>query len=263
MSIKSNKLACIILIFISLNYFACSELVEKKKKINDIIAECGIEKQFSQLPEMLEQFLLLKKDSLNEDEYNKLNKIFKENFTSNDFIDSIRASFEKNYNDKYIAKIEKFYRTELAKKMTKVEVQNSTPEFVSKVSKIKINSLKKKRIQIIKEFLKVSKALEMTILIQESTFEGFVESYNRFIPLHNRISDETVKLIKDKMESNVYSKQNITMMIVWAYMTYEKVSDKELKEYMEFIDSEAGQWMNDVIIKGIMAGAKKCASKGV
>lgn len=118
--------------------------------------------------------------------------------------------------------------------MTTLEIQSSSPDIYEKIQNLDIHTIDKKRKLQIEKLIKDTESIEFAGLIGTATLEGFIKAINAILPDDQRIPDDQINVIKNKMLAAAKSEEQISLQVKYYYLTYEKASDAELSEYIAF-----------------------------
>jgi hypothetical protein len=234
---------------------------DKLNVVNIIIEQSGIESQFAQLPAIIEKQLLSQKQAINKDKFEILSRIMKKNFTPETIVAKIREAFIADYDEKIAKEVLLFYESDLAKKMTALEIQASGPETYGKIQNLNIDTINKKRKTQIEKLINDIDSQEFAGLIATATFEGFIKAINTILPDDEKIPDDQINEIKKKMLATVKSEEQMSFHIKFYFLAYEKASDAELSKYIAFYSSKPGKWMLTTIRSGMLQGINNCSEK--
>lgn len=250
-----------LVLMIPVALFAETGRDEKLKAVNSIIERSGIGSQFAQLPELIEQQLQAQQQSMDKDKFEILSRIMKKNFTHEPIVAKTREAFMTDYDEKNAQEILLFYESDLAKKMTTLEIQASSPEIYEKIRNLDIDTIAAKRKAQIEKLIIDTESLEFAGLIAAATFEGFIKSINAILPDDKKIPDDKINVIKKKVIASVKTEEQKIFHIKFYYLAYEKASDAELSKYIAFYSTKPGKWMHTAIRSGILKGINACSEK--
>lgn len=227
--------------------------------VNSIIERSGVESQFAQLPALIEKQLQSQKQAMDQEKYEVLSRIMMKNFTPVPIIAKIREAFMADYDDRNAKDILRFYDSDLAKKMTALEIQASAPDIYERIQNLNIDTIDKKRKALIEKLIKDTRSLEFSGLIAAATLEGFIKAINAMLPDNNKIPDEQINEIKKKVLAAVKSEEQMKFQVKFYYLAYEQASDAELSEYIAFYSTKHGMWMHKTIRSGMLQGINACS----
>ncbi len=261
MALKLRILLASLALIVPVALYAETGRDEKLKTVNIIIEQSGVESQFAQLPALIEQQLLSQQRAMDKDKYEILSRIMKKNFTHEPVVEKIREAFMADYDEKNAKETLLFYKSDLAKKMTALEIKASGPEIYGKILNLDIDTINKKRKAQIEKLIKDTESLEFAGLIATATFEGFIKAINAILPDDNKISDNQINEIKKKMLVTVKSEEQKSFHVKYYFLAYEEASDAELSNYIAFYSTKPGTWMHAAIRSGILQGINTCSEK--
>lgn len=232
---------------------------DRLKTVNNIIERSGVESQFAQLPALIEKQLLSQKQAMDQENYEILSRIMMKNFTPVTIISKIREAFMADYDDRNAKDILRFYDSDLAKKMTALEIQASGPDIYERIQNLSIDTIDKKRKAQIEKLIRDTRSLEFSGLMAAATLEGFIRAINAMLPDDNKITDGQINEIKTKMLAAVKSEEQMNFQVKFYYLAYEQASDAELSEYIAFYSTKHGMWMHKTIRNGMLQGINACS----
>lgn len=246
-------------LMLTIALFAETGQDEKQKAVNSIIEQSGVEGQFAQLPALIEKQLQSQRQAMDKDKYEILSRIMKKNFTHKPIITKIRESFLADYDEKNVGEILKFYESDLAKKMTALEIQASSPDIYEKIQNVEFGTINTKRKALLEKLIKDTESMEYAGLIAGATLEGFILAINAILPDDKKIPDAQINEIKKKILATVKSDEQKNFYIKYYFLTYEKAGDAELSKYIDFYSTRPGRWMHVTIRNGILQGIHACS----
>jgi hypothetical protein len=258
---KCRILLASLAILLPIALFAETNQNEKLETINTIMRQSGLETQFAQMPALIDQQIQAQQKTMGKDQLETLSRIMKKNFSPEPIIAKIREAFLADYDEAHVQEIVKFYESDLARKMTALEIQASTPDIYDRIQKLDINTIRKKRKSQIEKLMKETESQEFAGLVAAATFEGFIKAINAILPDNHRIPDDRINEIKKNILASATTEDQRNFQVKFYHLSYEKASDAELSRYIDFYSAKPGKWMLATIRTGMLQGINACSEQ--
>ncbi len=173
----------------------------------------------------------------------KLLNLFGKAFNPDDSKELVLNYLKEQLKREKLQKIIRFYKSDIGKKIvaSNLEATNSgaKAESLRFFASLETTPPSKKRIELIKEFVAVTK-LEASV---KDIFAETIYFLNYQAPQEKRIDEnkleQYISIIGDKLDQQIY---------LSALFTYRELSDQELKKVISFYKSGAGKRERDVMI---------------
>lgn len=224
------------------------DIVESKDKtriINQLIDDSGMREIIEQLPTMVAMgFDQQPPPPINRDKYNKFRENYIQVFDPVKIRETVANNFNVQYEAKRFSELLALVNSPLAKKMTSLEVESSTPQAqqeMMQMGNIIMGQASPSRLELVQQLDEAMSATEVGVDMQMMMTEAMMANMNKIVSPAQQMTDEQLKqgLSQMRMQSLFPARQYTQLNFVYAYRT---VSDADLKEYIQLYQSEIGRW---------------------
>lgn len=173
-------------------------------------------------------------------------------FDSEKMKQAIKDEVKKEISRRDMRKLLKFYKTDLAKKMTKLEEAGGSEESMNAAMQFDVDSFDKDKKTEIDQIYSDLKMLDFFLETQKIMIYTMLNTINANLPKDKRKGEEEVNKIADmtiEMMKNMYG----DILIKGMYQMYAPATVEELKTYREFLNTPPSQRF----YKGYMRGQSK------
>jgi len=227
---------------------------DKNLLAKEVLELSGTKKQISQIPQFLEGSLAGQKGKLDEQTFNTLCNIMRDAFKAETLYENLESTFIKNIDTKTLKDTKLWYQSELAKKITKLEIKASTPDSMQEMQKFAENFQKtpppQSRIALAKDLDNYSKSTEMTLNMILGITEGIMTGINASLPAKQKMKHTDLKKQIDTTQAMLKPSIESTTLVSFLF-TYKDLTDKEFESYVSFHKSKVGQTFNKSLWKAM------------
>lgn len=174
------------------------EMIDEQMEIS------GLSHQIKQIPAILHAGMQQNRNGTDTDPFTKVSGALSEFNTVNAFREEIKDSLDKNYDTERFAAFLAVARSPLAKKMTQLENEASTPEMVERVREyaatLQKNPSTSQRMELIERLDKATVATTVGINIQLRTFQAMASIMSPALPPEQRMKPEQLENIMWKIQ---------------------------------------------------------------
>ena len=218
----------------------------QQQVIDRFIAYSNYEPQFQELPQMVED--LLKRDYANElsgSEYQELTDLLKKSFKIEQAKHAMTQQLSLGYdNGRYRVLIQKLENASIRKLRT---MEQAVHEPVARhemkyfIARLPNNPVPPKREALIKDLLEANGAVESEIKTRAALQQVVREVVGSVAAVKSSVS------LNDSLEQNRILTETLRPKVqaealAAALYTYRDATDEEVRQYIDFYNSPAGQW---------------------
>jgi len=231
----------------------------RSKSINDLSRQLynasgiGQEKQILSKKKMQSSFLtrprMLQALGLSEEHIDIINNIYKGTFRTNDFYSQKLNKIKSNYHRGHAAGAIQFFRSGVGRKVVKLNnkaLKASRKAYGNFLEKIVEKLPEKDRLEMFDQLEKAMGSVDLAIDMETSILRLTNPVGLEFNAPH---ADILVNRLKSELREQLRSQELLGLMF-----TYRSLSDRELKKYIQFMESSSGQWFAKVNNEGYLAG---------
>lgn len=253
-------------------YSQAKEQADRDKLIQELLEKSGAEQQISQLPEVIKVLLPIELDIYGVKgevasafaEFNE--KISTEFFVATDILEMVSKHLQQNFNRSHIERYLKWLDTKLGKKITKMEVDASSPEAALAIMTFAMELQEKppeeNRLALIERLIKTLDISEKGAKRSGAIFLEVTTGINQNLPQDRRIPEDMMKKMKTAFQKTMVTQLESFLVPTFLY-TYQSLSDKELNKYINFLDTKAARWLTQNLFEAqLIAIEKDCRKFG-
>ncbi len=217
----------------------------KETVIEQIMAESGWNEMIKQMPAMAAMgFDQQQPPPINRDEYEKFRTALLQTFDVDRMRETIVAYLAERYDHQRYSAFLALLRTPLAQKMTALEIEANTPQAqqeMMQMGNIIMGQASPRRLELVRRLDAVTVASETALDVELMIAGAMMRNMNKIAPPGRRMSEAQLDqmLTQMRMQSIFPVRQFTHLNMVYAYRS---VSDKELAQYLQLHESEAGRW---------------------
>ncbi len=240
---------------------SASESFDKIKIVEEILELSGTKKQIENFPSLVEVQLAGYKNKQKPEIFEIVSKVMSESYKAETMyqvvLDNLIANFDKNH----YAALLNWLRSPLSRKMSQLEEQASTSEALQEMREF---AAKLQYSPPLQERVALAQALDEAIGGTNLSIEMITLTNLQMYKAFETVILETQRIKEDNWEEKLKSslkaqleqpiKQNTLTSFLYIYRS---VSDEELREYINFWDSEEGRWCNKILTRAFLDAMAK------
>jgi len=232
--------------------------------IREVLELTGAKKQIQQIPDMVSSQLGQRQKEMDPTVYDGVKQITADSYKADALYETVAAKFKENFDQPRLSTVLEFARTPLAKKMTQLELQAATPQGIQELQKfaaqLKDNPPAKQRLSLVQRLDDAVAASALSVKLTLATAEGLIKAIDRTLPPEKRLKAGQLEQVLKDMSAQLEGplKNQTLTSFLYAYRT---VSDDELKQYIQFAESDAGKWFIKVLSDGYLVAMSSAAEK--
>ncbi len=188
--------------------------------------------------------------------------IFPDNRTRVDFTEKLKDeinpkallevaenSFEEQLDREKLDQVVKFYESNTGRKVGKAQTEALSSHVIKAIREGRrtASSLDEERRKIIERLISIQRVSENNILFRGLIIKS-LDSSNLYDPYGGNLEDETKKKSLQPLRTNEADSLAQTALVCFAY-TYRSLNSSDLDSFLEFEESETGEWFNSAVSK--------------
>lgn len=227
------------------------------QNVDDLIVKSGLQRQVGQLPEVINATFdqrMGQEAAIKPDEAAKVKKVMAQSYNPAVMLDSIKERVAKDLKDKDIEAILVWLNAPLGEKITKLEEGASTAEAYYALQKfagdLQNDPPDQARVKLLQQLDQAAHMTEFSVKLKMDMALTMTES---MASIMGRKDFSRAKLMKElevnRAQIEDTSKQEA---LISGLYTYQSLTDDELKQYIDFYNSDAGKKYANVITRGLL-----------
>lgn len=193
-----------------------------------------------------------------------IDRIVAERFAPETLYARIKVEFQRNADSGRLEKALAWYDSPLGKRITAQELAALVAGGAEAVADLEQNRPSLRRLDLIERLDEGSGASETTVDVTVAIVRSLTVAFQPGLPA-------VAGLSRDQLDRQITQARNRTLedmrrvCLVSMLLAYRGLSDEELDQYVQFVESEAGQWYmsvtNSALLAAINAAADTTASE--
>ncbi len=253
-------------LFIILIFSACSLSYAQHGEntlIEEVLELSGAKKQIEQIPDIVNAQVAQRQMEVDSKVYEKISKIMTESYKAITLYQDVVNYFKNNFNQSYTLIILEWLKLPLSQKMSRLEVQASAEamqEMRNFAAQLQYTPPKQERLALVQRLDEVVSATDLSIEMNLASFRGLAKAIDPTLPPEKRLQPGELEKLCNKMKAQLQLPLKNNTLVAFLY-TYRSVSDEELNTYIDFWESDAGKWFNQISSEAIMEAMVKAAEE--
>ena len=235
--------------------------VDKNKLTEEVLELSGARQQIDNMPSLIEPQLEQYKAKQKPEVYELLSKIMKESYKAETIYRVVSNNLLSNFDQNRISNILNWYHSPLAQKITQLEVRAFSPEALQEMrqfaTNLESNPPQEARINLIQNLDSVVGATDLNIELISTMGIQMLKVLQMTVPEDQRFKEQNWE---DKFKSQMKSQLEPTMeqnSIISYLYTYRSLSDEDLGQYVNFFNTDDGQWLVKILNQGYLDAMAK------
>jgi hypothetical protein len=192
-----------------------------------------------------------------------IDRIVSERFAADALYARIRLEFERRVDGAKLAKALEWYDSPLGRRITGLElaalVSNGEPD-----ADLDAKGTSLWRVALLERLDAGGAASETTVDITMAIVRSLTRAFQPVLPAVARLSSSQLEAEFTQIRTRALEQIRRACMVTMLF-AYRELSDGELDQYVQFVESEAGQWhmsaMNSTLLTAIDAAAEATAAQ--
>lgn len=240
------------------------EPADADKLIEAVLDVSGAKKQIWQIPAAVQAQVAKRRADMQPEEYVTLARIVTEAFQSEVLYQGVRTAFKIQFHEQHLRAALQLYGSPLIRRISNFEAQASTPEALGQMQEFAAQLRRQppsaERVTLIRRLDEANGVTELNLEVLIATVRGITLALDAARPEDKRRKREQLEQALSQMKARARPSLNSELMFVQLY-AYRSASDDELKQYLEFLESDAGRWFNRTFKEGVLAAMASAADQ--
>ncbi len=227
-----------------------AEKQARSAMIAQIVAASSMDDFLEQLPAIVAMgFDQQPPPPVEQEAFEKFRATFLQSFDPAKTKPALVGFIEKRYDAQRYAEVVALLDRPLSKKMTALELQAQTPEAFQEMMQFANSMLSQpspQRLALVERLDRAQQATESMVELQMMVPSAMMKNMNRIVPADKKMSDAQIEqmLLQMRQQSLPQARQFIQLSMVYAYRS---VSDDELEEYTQLVESDTGLYLTTLL----------------
>ena len=172
------------------------------------------------------------------------NEKLKDEINPKALLEVVENSFEDGLDTAKLEQVIKFYESNTGRKVGRAQTEALSSNIIKAIREGRrtASSLGDERRQIIERLISIQRVSENNILFRGLIIKSLGSS-NIYDPYGNNLKDGTGNKSLEPVRTNESDSLAQTALVCFAY-TYRSLNGSDLDSFLEFEESETGQWFN-------------------
>jgi hypothetical protein len=253
---------CLVVISITLS----SQAYDRNELVSELMFLSGLEKQISNvLPSMLASIEAGQRVSpIPERDHDLLIRVIRNFYNGESLKQGIRMRIDRSLDREHTLKVLNWLRSDLGRRITKLEEDASTPESEGKLqsyaAELRDKPPSPERIELIQRLDSAAKISELSAEVTVLTGFAISFGFKSVVPRDEQLdADQLLKRMKSRRDQLIPLFRKLNM--VKSLYIYQTLADSELESYVGFADSESGGWYHRVLSEAYKEALVEAAMK--
>ncbi len=247
-----------VMIMLFLNSFCFGEVAGKVDRFLEV---SGCNRQIAHFPEIMKKGVEVagRRYVRSSPEFVELLKrLVSRNFTVESMKSGIRSSLIAGLNDSELDTVLAFYKTDLARRITELEVKGSDPSIMERLNSFDPETVPAEKRNEIDRIFTSLKFMENFIDTQETVMIAMAAVMNSGLPESKRKSEQQIlSAFRDRLkERNTYYERLVKNNL---YIIYSEAGMQEIRQYRRFLETPEAQKVNRLFFYGKREALRKAA----
>jgi hypothetical protein len=212
--------------------------------VDEVLELSGLRSQLASISRALGGEYLPRPGQLSDRDAQLVTQVVARNFAPERLYASIRDDFRRNTEQRQLDEMALWFRSELGRKVTELEVAASHPDAAAKIaafaSKVATTPPAPSRLDLVRRLDWVTGASEDTTELALAVAGSIARAAAAALPADRRTRGGSVERRMEALRAQISSTVGANVVAQMLYV-YEPLSDEELKQYVDFLTSPAGR----------------------
>jgi hypothetical protein len=236
------------------------------RALDNLLERSGLRAQLESLSAGVRVQFLRGRGRLSGQDRVTIDRIVSERFATEALYARIRLEFERNLDAAKLARVLAWYDSPLGRRITGLElaapVSEDGPDAIADLDDLDNDRPSPRRLGLIERLDTRGGASETTVDVTMAIVRSLTRAFQPGIPAVARLS-------RGQLEEEFARARNRTLerikyaCLVSMFSAYRSLSEQELEQYVQFVESEAGQWymsvMNSTLLTAVDVAAEATA----
>lgn len=215
----------------------------KEALAKELMKLSGLEQQIRQIPQQILAGFDKDGKKLPPQRYTALRRVLSQAYDAQTLEQHVYRRVHSELNHELATKTLGWLRTDLARKITKLEEQASTPQAIQQMEvfakKLESSPPSQQRLGLARRIDLATDATELMLDITESSTFGLAMALDATLPPVQRQGEARLRVQMERQRQKLRETYQ-QLSTVNALFTYQSLSDAEVERYVDFLESEVG-----------------------
>jgi hypothetical protein len=231
----------------------------ERSGLDELLERSGLRVQLESLAAGVRIQFLRGQGRISSQDRATIDRIASTNFDADAIYSRIKIEFERNLDADKLAAALAWYRSPLGKHITGLELMALAFENGLDNVSIERKQASHERIALVERLDAVGGASETTVDVTLSIVRSLTRAFQPVLPVSSRVSNAQLEEQIARARSRTLE-QIRGACLVSMLLAYRSLTDRELAEYVQFAESEAGHWYMSVMNSALLAAVDVAAS---
>jgi len=228
-----------------------------------LLDRSGLRTQLESLSAGVRLQFLMGQGRLSSEDRLTVDRIVSQRFSAAALYARMRLEFEKNLESARLAKALEWYESPLGKRITSLELASLTPD-AGPTPDVQARGASQRRLDLLRRLDAGGGASDTTVDVTMAIVGSLARAFQPVLPAVSRLS-------RGQLEQELSQVRNITLerirraCLVNMLAAYRDLTDGEIEQYVQFVESGGGQWymnvMNASLLTAVNAAAETTATE--
>jgi len=215
----------------------------KEALAKELMKLSGLEQQIRQIPQQILAGFDKDGKKLPPQRYTALRRVLSQAYDAQTLEQHVYRRVHSELNHELATKTLGWLRTDLARKITKLEEQASTPQAIQQMEvfakKLESSPPSQQRLGLARRIDLATDATELMLDITESSTFGLAMALDATLPPDQRQGEARLRVQMERQRQKLRETYQ-ELSTVNALFTYQSLNDAEVERYVDFLESEVG-----------------------
>jgi hypothetical protein len=215
----------------------------KEALAKELMKLSGLEQQIRQIPQQILAGFDKDGKKLPPQRYTALRRVLSQAYNAQTLEQHVYRRVHSELNHELATKTLGWLRTDLARKITKLEEQASTPQAMQQMEvfakKLESSPPSQQRLGLARRIDLATDATELMLDITESSTFGLAMALDATLPPDQRQGEARLRVQMERQRQKLRETYQ-ELSTVNSLFTYQSLSDAEVERYVDFLESEVG-----------------------
>ena len=215
----------------------------KEALAKELMKLSGLEQQIRQIPQQILAGFDKDGKKLPPQRYTALRRVLSQAYNAQTLEQHVYRRVHSELNHELATKTLGWLRTDLARKITKLEEQASTPQAMQQMEvfakKLESSPPSQQRLGLARRIDLATDATELMLDITESSTFGLAMALDATLPPDQRQGEARLRVQMERQRQKLRETYQ-ELSTVNSLFTYQSLRDAEVERYVDFLESEVG-----------------------
>jgi hypothetical protein len=238
--------------------------IDPKALIEEVLELSGAKRQVLQIPALCQSRLSERKGRMKPADYARLSQIVAEAYRPDTLYKAVTDTFKNRFDEKRLLAARQAWHSPLFKRISALEAKASTPEAARHIQEFEVQLRRvpphADRLALIRRVDAAIGSTDFNLEIVLATIRGIALGVDPVMPASQRLKPGQLDQILGDMRTQIRAPLKNQVLVTLLY-AYQSLTDKELRAYLAYLQSDAGKWFDRAARDGILSGMTAAADR--